>query len=58
MPHFIFYRHLFFKYIPKDVASDFGKDIFPRVILKENLYGYKTTEYIKDMGTPLIDLKK
>lgn len=41
-----------FNYIPKDVASDFGKDIFPKVILKENLYGYKTTEYIKDMGTP------
>lgn len=41
-----------FNYIPKNVASDFGKDIFPRVILKENLYGYKTTEYIKDMGTP------
>ena len=41
-----------FDYIKKDVASDFGKDIFPKIILKENLFGYKTTEYIKDMGTP------
>jgi mannose-1-phosphate guanylyltransferase/phosphomannomutase len=33
--------------------SDFGKDIFPELVRKElNLYGYVTSEYIKDMGTP------
>jgi D,D-heptose 1,7-bisphosphate phosphatase len=41
-----------FKYIEKDVMSDFGKDIFPQVIKHENLFAYKTTEYLKDMGTP------
>jgi mannose-1-phosphate guanylyltransferase / phosphomannomutase len=46
-----------FDYIPKDVMSDFGKDIFPKIINKENLYAYKTTEYLKDMGT-LERLKK
>ncbi len=39
-------------YIPKNNYSDFGKDVFPRVINnKLDLYGYKTAEYIKDMGT-------
>ena len=41
-----------FKYITPNEASDFGKDIFPKLIKSENLYAYKTTEYIKDMGTP------
>lgn len=41
-----------FKYIKKDISSDFGKDIFPELIKYENLYAYKTTEYLKDMGTP------
>lgn len=39
-------------YIKKDQMSDFGKDIFPEIIKFENLYAYKTTEYLKDMGTP------
>jgi len=39
-------------YIEKDVMSDFGKDIFPKIVENENLYAYKTTEYLKDMGTP------
>lgn len=39
-------------YIPKDVPSDFGKDIFPKLILdRQKLYGYRTHEYIKDIGT-------
>ena len=41
-----------FDYITIDEASDFGKHIFPELIKTENLYAYKTTEYIKDMGTP------
>jgi len=40
-----------FSYIDKDLASDFGKHVFPKLINSENLYAYKTTEYIKDMGT-------
>ncbi|MFH1654826.1 MAG: HAD-IIIA family hydrolase [Pseudomonadota bacterium] len=40
-----------FKYISKGVASDFVKDVFPRMLNFEKLCGYKTTEYIKDVGT-------
>lgn len=40
------------KYIEKGVKADFGKDIFPKIIDKENLYGYNTAEYLKDIGTP------
>ncbi|BAO75045.1 HAD-IIIA family hydrolase [Winogradskyella sp. PG-2] len=41
-----------FEYIASNKASDFGKHIFPQLVETENLYAYKTTEYIKDMGTP------
>lgn len=34
------------------VKADFGKDIFPAILTKTKLFGYNTTEYIKDMGTP------
>lgn len=39
--------------IPKNEKSDFGKHVFPKA-LKEgvSLYGYVSSEYIKDMGTP------
>lgn len=39
--------------IPENQKTDFGKDIFPDC-LKRNLklFGYISTEYIKDMGTP------
>lgn len=40
------------KYIKRGVKADFGKDIFAKIIKKENLYGYLTAEYIKDVGTP------
>lgn len=40
------------KHIEKGIKSDFGKDIFPKIIRKERLYGYKTAEYLKDIGTP------
>ena len=41
-----------FKYIEKGISQDFGKHILPKVVnAKELLIGYKTPEYIKDMGT-------
>ena len=41
-----------FDYIKSDISQDFGKDIFPELIRNnETLIGYKTPEYIKDMGT-------
>lgn len=40
-------------YIPKNRKSDFGKDIFPLCLIGGlKLYGYISSEYIKDMGTP------
>ncbi len=41
------------RHIKQGVKADFGKNIFPEIIRKENLYGYLTAEYIKDMGTPI-----
>jgi histidinol-phosphate phosphatase family protein len=41
------------KHIKRGVKADFGKDIFPKIVKKENLYGYLTAEYIKDVGTPI-----
>jgi histidinol-phosphate phosphatase family protein len=32
--------------------QDFGKDIFPEIFSQLNMYGYNTSEYLKDMGTP------
>lgn len=40
------------KYIKKGKKADFGKDIFPKIVKKEKLYGYLSAEYIKDIGTP------
>lgn len=43
---------LVFKYIPEGISSDFVRDVFPLMLRdSEKLYGYKTAEYIKDMGT-------
>lgn len=39
-------------YIKKGMKADFGKDIFPKIIKKDRLYGYTTAEYLKDVGTP------
>jgi D,D-heptose 1,7-bisphosphate phosphatase len=38
-------------YIKKGVKEDLGKEIFPSIAEGENLYGYITAEYIKDIGT-------
>lgn len=41
-----------FSYIPTDAPSDFVKDVFPAMLGGgERLYGYRTAEYLKDMGT-------
>jgi len=39
-------------YIPKSEKADFGKDIFPKLIQHEHVFGYPTSEYLKDVGTP------
>lgn len=41
-----------FTHLKKGVKADFGKDIFPEIVDKLNMYGYNTPEYLKDMGTP------
>jgi len=41
-----------FKYIEEKKSQDFGKDILKKIVQAgETLIGYKTAEYIKDMGT-------
>ncbi len=39
-------------HIPRGVKSDFGRRIFPSIVTQEELYGYNTPEYVKDIGTP------
>ena len=41
-----------FKYITSEQPEDLGRDVFPRMTGSEDIYAYRTTEYIKDMGTP------
>lgn len=41
-----------FRYIPSGSAADFVKDVFPPMLAAgERMFGYKTAEYVKDMGT-------
>ncbi len=39
-------------YLEKGKKADFGRDIFPGILNKVFIYGYHTSEYLKDMGTP------
>lgn len=40
------------RYIPSG-PSDWVHDVFPRVLINSaHLYGYRSSEYLKDMGTP------
>lgn len=40
-------------FIPPDHKADIAKNTFPALVAAgKRLYGYKTAEYIKDMGTP------
>jgi D,D-heptose 1,7-bisphosphate phosphatase len=40
------------KFIEKGKKADFGRDVFPGIFNRLEMYGYKTPEYLKDMGTP------
>jgi D,D-heptose 1,7-bisphosphate phosphatase len=40
------------KYIKTGAKADFGRDVFPKIVKKETIYGYNTAEYLKDIGTP------
>jgi D,D-heptose 1,7-bisphosphate phosphatase len=40
------------KFISKGIKADFGHDIFPSILNDIRMYGYHTSEYLKDMGTP------
>lgn len=41
-----------FDHLEEGVKADFGKDIFPKLHQKLNVFAYNTPEYLKDMGTP------
>lgn len=38
--------------IPDGKAVDFGRDLFPAWAKQMRLYGYRSPEYLKDMGSP------
>ncbi len=38
--------------LEKGKKADFGRDVFPVIYKNIRMYGYHTTEYLKDMGTP------
>lgn len=41
------------KLIPEGTKSDFAHDVFPKALQTSlSLYGYRTPEYLKDVGTP------
>ncbi len=37
--------------LEKGKKADFGRDVFPAIYKNIRMYGYHTTEYLKDMGT-------
>lgn len=39
-------------FLEKGKKADFGRHIFPAIYNKLKMFGYNTTEYLKDMGTP------
>ena len=39
-------------HIEPGVKADFGADVLPRLIHQRAVFGYRTPEYLKDMGTP------
>lgn len=41
-----------FKFLEKGKKADFGREVFPRIFQEMNMFGYRTPEYLKDMGTP------
>lgn len=43
---------LIMKFLEKGKKADFGREVFPRIFNQVSMYGYHTSEYLKDMGTP------
>lgn len=39
-------------YLVKGKKADFGREVFPVIFNRIRMYGYTTSEYLKDMGTP------
>lgn len=39
-------------FVEANKKADFGADIFPNLVKQLPCYGYNTSEYMKDMGTP------
>jgi D,D-heptose 1,7-bisphosphate phosphatase len=48
---YIFSRQIT-SFLEKGKKADFGREIFPRIFKLVDMYGYHTSEYLKDMGTP------
>jgi len=49
----IFYLHKqLFADLLKDTKQDLERDVIETALLRKKIFGYKTTEYLKDMGTP------
>ncbi|MBS1266135.1 MAG: Bifunctional protein GlmU [Candidatus Woesearchaeota archaeon] len=45
------FKKQIFKHIPADEKYDFGKQLFPKLVeQKENLFGYPTTEFFREIG--------
>jgi D,D-heptose 1,7-bisphosphate phosphatase len=40
------------KFLEKGLKADFGRDVFPAILARLRIFGYHTSEYLKDMGTP------
>ncbi|MCS6981838.1 MAG: HAD-IIIA family hydrolase [Flavobacteriales bacterium] len=41
-----------YPWLPSQLPADFARDVLPALIPKIKVYGFNTSEYIKDMGTP------
>ena len=48
---YLFSRAIF-PYLEKGKKADFGRDVFPMIYETIQMFGYNTSEYLKDMGTP------
>jgi D,D-heptose 1,7-bisphosphate phosphatase len=40
------------RFLENGKKADFGRNVFPRLYNQIPMYGYHTSEYLKDMGTP------
>lgn len=40
------------QFVPKNQKSDLEKDVITKLIDTEDIYAYRSTEYVKDIGTP------